>query len=71
MNPVSIKRRCIYISSAVYSGKEKKISRVFLKPVVNTIEPSFIIDHNAGTASAVVPTIASNSALCRFYIYLL
>lgn len=22
MNPVSIKRRCIYISSAVYSGKE-------------------------------------------------
>lgn len=24
MNPVSIKRRCIYISWAVYSGTEKK-----------------------------------------------
>lgn len=46
MNPVSIKRRCIYISSAVYSGKEKKISRVFLKPVVNTIEPSFLLSHH-------------------------
>lgn len=46
MNPVSIKRRCIYISSAVYSGTEKKNIPRILKPVVNTIEPSFLLSHH-------------------------